>query len=219
MKYVFTFNEVNFGRIEIEADREPRRDEIIKQILEGEANYHDTDFTDFCLVEIGAQTQETEKITVAGTCPSCGNDVLDYEGGDLSERNYIYKWQCAKCGTYGKECYDLIFSGQITDGKVGDELNKATTDVMRCLNCGHKFDDVPEQDELGWYGSCPECGASFDIETGVDRTSRTDKNIVWDKYLKYLRDWADSHSEPGFQGLTPACYDEWYINEYQECDE
>jgi hypothetical protein len=41
---------------------------------------------------------------------------------------------------------------------------------------------------------------------------------VWSRYLQYLRDWADSHSEPGFYGLAPACFDEWYGCEYQEED-
>ena len=51
MKYVFTFSEINYGRIEIEADRQPDNDEIIEQILEGKADYRDTDFTDFKLIE------------------------------------------------------------------------------------------------------------------------------------------------------------------------
>jgi hypothetical protein len=51
MKYVFTFSEINYGRIEVEADRRPDSDKIIEQILEGKADYHDTDFTDFKLIE------------------------------------------------------------------------------------------------------------------------------------------------------------------------
>ena len=41
-------------------------------------------------------------------------------------------------------------------------------------------------------------------------------SIIWRKYLQYLRDWSDSHSEPGFYGTTPACFDEWLGCEYQE---
>ena len=39
---------------------------------------------------------------------------------------------------------------------------------------------------------------------------------VWNEYLQYLRDWADSHNKPEFCGATPACFDEWYGCEYQE---
>ena len=100
MEYVFTFNEINRGRIVIEADREPDNGEIIESILEGKADYNDTDFTDFQLVEADGKAQE-------------------------------------------------------------------------------------------------------------------DKLTVWDCYLRYLRAWADSHVDPGFQGMTPACYDEWRNCEYQ----
>ena len=42
------------------------------------------------------------------------------------------------------------------------------------------------------------------------------KEIIWQKYLQYLRDWADSHSEPEFYGMTPACFDEWLGCEHEE---
>lgn len=31
----------------------------------------------------------------------------------------------------------------------------------------------------------------------------------WEKYLQYLKDWADSHKDPGFAGCCPVCYAEW----------
>jgi len=40
--------------------------------------------------------------------------------------------------------------------------------------------------------------------------------IVWQKYLQYLQDWADSHNDATFYGMTPACFDEWLGCEYQE---
>jgi len=51
MKYVFTFSEINYGRIEIEADHQPINSEIIEQILAGMAEYNEVDFTDFKLIE------------------------------------------------------------------------------------------------------------------------------------------------------------------------
>ena len=59
MKYVFTFNEINYGRIEIEADHKPDNGEIIEKILDGEADYRDTDFTDFTLIK--AETKREKK--------------------------------------------------------------------------------------------------------------------------------------------------------------
>ena len=35
-------------------------------------------------------------------------------------------------------------------------------------------------------------------------------------YCEYLRDWADSHEDSGFEGCTPASYDEWLDNEGAE---
>lgn len=35
---------------------------------------------------------------------------------------------------------------------------------MCCLNCGHEFDGPVYEDELGTFGSCPECEASFDVD-------------------------------------------------------
>ena len=108
MKYVFTFNEINRGRIELEADRMPTNDEVTEKILDGMADYHNTDFTNICLAELGGEIQ---------------ND---------------------------------------------------------------------------------------DTNAEVDRT------VTWRKYLRYLRNWADTHSEPGFYGMTPACFEEWLDCEYRE---
>ena len=67
MKYVFTFNEINYGRIEIEADREPDESEVIEQILEGKADYNDTDFTDFRVVEIDGKANIGENTDSPGS--------------------------------------------------------------------------------------------------------------------------------------------------------
>jgi hypothetical protein len=51
MKYRFSFSEINYGSIVVESDRKPTEGELINAILEGKADYRDTDFTDFELVE------------------------------------------------------------------------------------------------------------------------------------------------------------------------
>lgn len=35
---------------------------------------------------------------------------------------------------------------------------------LKCLHCDHKFDGTISYDKLGWHSSCPECGASFDVD-------------------------------------------------------
>ena len=40
--------------------------------------------------------------------------------------------------------------------------------------------------------------------------------VKWEKYLQYIKEWADSHKEAGFLGCAPACYDEWIHAEYAE---
>lgn len=38
----------------------------------------------------------------------------------------------------------------------------------------------------------------------------------WQKYIRYLLQWAFDHSGEGFFGQSPACFDEWRDSE--ECD-
>ncbi len=41
------------------------------------------------------------------------------------------------------------------------------------------------------------------------------ENNSWSAYCQYLRDWADSHSDRGFEGCCPACYDEFLECEWR----
>lgn len=38
----------------------------------------------------------------------------------------------------------------------------------------------------------------------------------WTEYLLYLRRWVDAHRDEEFYGMTPACFDEWEDNEFEE---
>ena len=67
MKYVFTFNETNYGRIEVEADHRPDDGDIIEKILEGKADYSDTDFIDFRLIEVDGKATNDEKVGSPGS--------------------------------------------------------------------------------------------------------------------------------------------------------
>ena len=57
MKYVFTFNEINYGRVEIEADHEPDRGEVIEAIMHGKAHYNDTEYSAIILIEADGKAQ------------------------------------------------------------------------------------------------------------------------------------------------------------------
>ena len=35
----------------------------------------------------------------------------------------------------------------------------------------------------------------------------------WQRYIAYLKEWAETHSNERFAGMSPACYDEWLDNE------
>ena len=74
MKYVFTFNEINYGRIEVEADHLPDNGEIIEKILGGEADYSDTDFTEFRLVEVDGVANN--KISIGTDSPDSFNVTI-----------------------------------------------------------------------------------------------------------------------------------------------
>lgn len=43
-----------------------------------------------------------------------------------------------------------------------------------------------------------------------------DGRDTWSRYLDYLIKWSLGHSDSGFSGMSPACYDEWLDNEEAE---
>ena len=38
----------------------------------------------------------------------------------------------------------------------------------------------------------------------------------WQRYIAYLHEWADSHADESYGGMSPVCYDEWLDNEEEE---
>jgi len=40
--------------------------------------------------------------------------------------------------------------------------------------------------------------------------------VKWEKYLQYIKEWADSSKDVKHLGCAPACYDEWLHAEYLE---
>lgn len=41
----------------------------------------------------------------------------------------------------------------------------------------------------------------------------------WNKYIQYLKNWAEEHSDQVYDGSSPSCYDEWNDNENTEYEE
>lgn len=50
-KYRFKFSEINYGTVVVESDKRPSDDEVIQAILDGEADYYNTEFDDITLSE------------------------------------------------------------------------------------------------------------------------------------------------------------------------
>ena len=43
-----------------------------------------------------------------------------------------------------------------------------------------------------------------------------DSDSAHERYLRYLQDWIIDHSDPLFEGCSPAGFDEWRDNEDEE---
>ena len=63
MKYLYSFEEINFGSIIINCDHPPDRNEIIDFIMNGDTYYHDTEFGDIHLIETENSTSKRERIS------------------------------------------------------------------------------------------------------------------------------------------------------------
>lgn len=112
--------------------------------------------------------------------------------------------------------YALAHNNILTD-------NFITTE---CPHCKHIFDvDSISKDDMGWLTTCPVCNRSFDVSTdgivlhNIEEKTELDlrksvRKNKWEKYINYLTQWAEQHSEPMFEGMSPACYDEFCDNEY-----
>lgn len=46
--------------------------------------------------------------------------------------------------------------------------------------------------------------------------SDEDDTQRWARYIDYLIEWAFDHSGEEYDGMSPACYDEWCNNENEE---
>lgn len=69
-----------------------------------------------------------------------------------------------------------------------------------------------------WYcydsvGVRPALTLSPSLLVSVECDEEEDVESKWHEYLEYLIHWAISHSDKGFAGCMPACYNEWLDSE------
>lgn len=69
-------------------------------------------------------------------------------------------------------------------------------------------EDSLEQ-ELGWLNESGFC---------LESSALIDRDVQWGRYLRYLVQWAIGHSSAEYEGMCPACYDEWCSSEDEEVD-
>lgn len=70
----------------------------------------------------------------------------------------------------------------------------------------------------GWncsdsVGVRPALTLSPSLLVSVECDEEEDVESKWHEYLEYLIHWAISHSDKGFAGCMPACYNEWLDSE------
>ena len=55
----------------------------------------------------------------------------------------------------------------------------------------------------------------------MPRTTKEDRHrqIKWNAYLLYLKEWATEHMGMEYFGMSPACFDEWDSMENEEADD
>lgn len=69
--------------------------------------------------------------------------------------------------------------------------------------------DYRNWDCYGAYGVRPALTLSPSLLVSVECDEEEEVEGKWHKYLEYLIHWAISHSDKGFAGCMPACYNEW----------
>ena len=73
-------------------------------------------------------------------------------------------------------------------------------------DCGHWNYD-------GTCGVRPALTLSPSLLVSVECDEEEEAESKWHEYLEYLIHWAISHSDKGFAGCMPACYNEWLDSE------
>lgn len=69
--------------------------------------------------------------------------------------------------------------------------------------------DYNGRDYNGTYGVRPALNLSPSLLVTWEDENYAEDSGDWDEYIKYLHKWAVEHSDKGFNGCSPVCYDEW----------
>lgn len=69
------------------------------------------------------------------------------------------------------------------------------------------------------YGVRPALNLSPSLLVTWEDENCEEDSGDWDEYIKYLHKWAVEHSDKGFNGCSPVCYDEWLGCEGSEDDD
>lgn len=89
-------------------------------------------------------------------------------------------------------------------------------DLLQCEHEASYFNALEEYGEDG-------CSANLIFREMNDEQLKMELSYFkkvevnqWDRYLQYLKNWAETHSEIGCEGMSPACYDEFCENDDEE---
>lgn len=89
-----------------------------------------------------------------------------------------------------------------------EAISKTIPDAVFCLHYHNTDTDVYRRIYIS-DGTREEVDGqiTYDAPSAIryDATSLQ----PWKAYCQYLKDWADSHTDPGFEGCCPSCYDEF----------
>lgn len=86
--------------------------------------------------------------------------------------------------------------------------------ALICADCGKVIEDPvqvkvaralhPDTEDESIYCRCRDC---------------VNRSIIWQEYLWYLKKWIQKHDESDNYGLSPSCFEEWYIEYIQVPEE
>lgn len=109
---------------------------------------------------------------------------------------------------------------------VNDIFDKIIYEMSLLRNDVEDLDDIEDlRDALfdmyptGWSTPASEIFDEYCKFFNDDDKKANAELDLWTQYITYLHKWANDHKDQAFYGCTPACFEEWYDNEYAENNE
>ena len=94
--------------------------------------------------------------------------------------------------------------------------NTGNTDYVRSVFSGGDYGDWSYSSSIGVR---PALTLSPSLLVSVECDEEEEVESKWHEYLEYLIHWAISHSDKGFAGRCPVCYEEWLECEGRQSDD